>query len=154
MTSTQARDETIAELDRSVRDTLDYFAGPGRANPARIDRWGAWDVLAHLPYWHYATAWGIRSATLGGPPWQVPGTADEVNDACLALQAGDGVDDILDRLRRLQERLVSAAREAPDWDAPAFRMPDGRLVSIQQRLETIARHWRGHLDALREAGAN
>ena len=152
MTSQPSTDDLIANLESSVQDTLAYFEGAGRTTGARIDRWGAWDVLAHFPYWHNATAWGIASATLGGPPWQVSGSADEVNDAALALHAGEDVDALIGQLRQAQARRVRVARQPADLDAPAFRMPDGRLVSIRQRLETIARHWRGHLDALRDAG--
>ena len=152
MTSQPSTDDLIANLESAVRDTLTYFEGAGRATEARIDRWGAWDVLAHFPYWHNATAWGIASAGLGGPPWQVSGSADEVNDAALALYAGEDFDTLVGQLRQAQARLVRVARQASDLDAPAFRMPDGRTVSIRQRLETIARHWRGHLDALRDAG--
>jgi hypothetical protein len=144
----QTKDELIAELERSVRDTLAYFDGPGRQSNARIGDWGAREVLAHFAYWHYATAWGITSATLGGP-WQLSGNADETNAACLALLAGEGFDDLTAQLRQAQQRLVRAAGAAADLDVTAFRMADGREVSIRGRLETIARHWRGHLDALR-----
>ena len=106
-------------------------------------------MLAHFPYFHYATTWGIQSAATGGPPWVLSGTADEINDACLRMHAGERFDDLVAELRRAQERLVSAARAAPDIDAPAFRRPDGETVSIRQRLEMIARHWRAHVEALR-----
>ena len=108
-------------------------------------------MLAHFPYWHYATTWGIASAAAGGPPWQLSGTADEINAACLTLHRGEDFAELIGELRRAQNRLVRAARAVHDLDAPAFRAPDGRLVSVRQRLETIARHWRGHLQALREA---
>ncbi len=151
MTTDTSRDELIAELEQAVRDTLSYFEGPGQASSARIDEWGTWDVLAHLPYWHYATAWGITSATDGGPPWQLSGSADEINAACLKLHEGETFSDLVSQLERAQERLVRAARGADDLDAAAFRMQDGREVSIRQRLETIARHWQSHVQALRDA---
>ena len=151
MTADQARGSLIRELEIAVEETLAYFQGPGQRSAARIDRWGAWEVLAHFPYWHYATTWGIASARLGGPAWLLTGTADEINDACLVLHAGESFDDLLRQLRLAQARLVRVAREAPDLDAPAFRMPDGRSVSIRQRLETIARHWRTHLQVLQVA---
>ena len=151
MTTTQSKDELIAAVESTVNETLAYFEGPGQSNRARIDQWGAWDVLAHFEYWHYATAWGIESAGMGGPPWQLSGTADQINDACLALHQGESFDELIARLRRATGRLVRAAQGAQDLDAAAFRAPDGRTVSIQQRLETIARHWRGHLQALQQA---
>lgn len=151
MTTQISREELIAAVESAVQGTLAYFEGPGRESPARIGRWGSWDVLAHFPYWHYATTWGIESAAAGGPPWLLSGAADQINDACLGLHAGEGFDQLVSQLRLAQARLLRAAGAAQDLDAPAFRMPDGRIVTIRQRLETIARHWRGHLDALIQA---
>jgi hypothetical protein len=148
MTSQPTKEQLIAELDRTVNDTLDFFDGQGRQSETRVGDWGALQVLAHFPYWHYATGWGITSATLGGPPWQLSGTADEINAACLAMMTGDGFDGLIGLLRRAQVRLVQAAQAAPNLDAIAFRMADGREVSVGQRLEIIARHWRSHLEQL------
>ncbi|MGD9891173.1 MAG: hypothetical protein AB7R89_03580 [Dehalococcoidia bacterium] len=147
MTTPSTKDDLLLALDRAVQETLTYFDGPGRA-AAPPGQWGAWDVLAHFHYWHDATAWGIASASLGGPPWQLSGSADTINAAALAVRAAEGFDDLLRQLQQAQARLLHVARTAPDLDAPAFRMSDGRLVSVGQRLETIARHWRGHVAAL------
>ena len=152
MTIHATRDDLINAVEDAVGETLAYFGEAGGTTPARIDRWGAWEILAHFPYWHYATAWGIASTAAGGPPCQISGTADEINHACLQLHAGEDFDDLIGQLRLAQQRLLRVARAAEDLDAPAFRMPDGRIVAVRQRLETIARHWRTHLHALREAG--
>src|SRR5579883_3469866 len=145
MTTTQRKDELIADLEAAVTETLLRFEGPGRAAQTRIDRWGAWEMLAHLPYWHEATAWGIASAAQGGPPWLISGTPDEINAAALRTHAGESLDAIVAQLRQATARLLRVAREAPDLEATAFRFPDGRTLSAGQRLEMIARHWRGHL---------
>ena len=151
MSSRSGRDELILAMDRAVQETLGYFDGPGKTKSARIDRWGAWDVLTHFLYWHDATGWGIESAGMGGPPWPVPGTADEVNDAALALHGGESFDAIVRQLRESHARLLRAARGAEDLERPAFRLNTGRLVTISERLETLGRHWRSHLQALKEA---
>lgn len=151
MTTPSTKDALLEDLDRAVQETLSYFAGPGRT-AAPPGQWGAWEVLAHFPYWHAATAWGIASATRGGPPWQLSGSADEINAAALSVLASDQYDDLLRQLEQAQRRLLEVARAASDLDAPAFRMGDGRIVSIGQRLETIARHWRGHVAALQGSG--
>ncbi len=154
MTPQSSTDTLLLTLDQAVQETLTYVAGPGRTAAASTDQWGAWEVLAHFPYWHDATAWGIASATLGGPPWQLSGSADEINAAALAVHVQDSFDDLLQQLQQAHARLMHVARAAPALDAPAFRMADGRLVSVGQRLETIARHWRGHLQALQQAGTS
>ncbi len=151
---TQGRDQLVAELEAAVNETLAWFTGPGRVSQTRIERWGAWEVLAHLPYWHEATAWGIASAALGGPPWLVSGTADEINAAALRVHAGESVDAIVAQLRQATARLLRVAGEAPDLEATVFRFPDGRTLSAGQRLEMIARHWRGHLQQLAGGAAS
>ncbi|MBI2886560.1 MAG: hypothetical protein HYY02_05070 [Chloroflexi bacterium] len=151
MTTAASKEELIGALERSVSEVLAYYDGPGQATKARIDRWGAWDVLAHFLYWHYATTWGIQSAAVGGPPWKLSGSADQINEACLPMHQGESFEQLLGQLRRAQERLLRAARSAPSLQAPAFARPDGGAVTIGQRLETIARHWAGHLQALKEA---
>ena len=65
MMAEQSKAELITALQSAVDETLAYFEGAGRRNPARIGQWGAWEVLAHFPYWHDATAWGIRSGAGG-----------------------------------------------------------------------------------------
>ena len=50
MTAEQSKAELIGALQSAVDETLAYFEGAGQRNPARIDRWAAWEVLAHLPY--------------------------------------------------------------------------------------------------------
>jgi hypothetical protein len=72
MTTPASTDVLLANLDKVVQDALAYFTGPGRTSDARVDRWHARDVLMHFIYFHDATAWGIQSAALGGPPWHVP----------------------------------------------------------------------------------
>lgn len=151
MTTEPATEALIAELDRSVSAVLDYYAEAGRTNPARIDRWGAWEVLGHFVYWHHATAWGIASATLGGPPWLLSAGADATNDAALAVRAGESFDDLIAELRAAQARLLRVARAAKDLDAPVFRRADGTSISGRERLQMIARHWGSHLQELQRA---
>lgn len=153
MTSQPSLAELRDALETTVTETLAYFAGPGQRSAARLDRWGAWETLAHFLYWHDATAWGIASAGRGGPPWPLPASADAINDTCLRLRTGESFDDLIGQLRQAQARLVRVAGEAGDLNAAAFRRPDGGLVSVRERLATIARHWRGHLQALQAADA-
>ena len=152
MATAPSKEALIAAVEAAVGETLAYFDGPGQRSTAMVGDWGAWDILAHLWYFHYATTWGIRSSMVGGPAWKLPGTADEINAACLPLHRGESFDQLIAELRLAQERLLRAAREAADLDAPAFERTDGTTVSIRERLETIARHWNGHLRALQEAG--
>jgi hypothetical protein len=141
----------LADLDRVVQDALAYFEERGRASEARVDRWQARDVLMHFIYFHDATAWGIQSAALGGPPWSVPADSDLVNEVCRRLHEHEGFDELLAQIRLAHARLLRVARSAPDLDAPCFRRATGELMTGRQRLELLARHWAGHVRELEEA---
>ena len=107
----------------------------------------------HFIYFHDATAWGIQSAALGGPPWPVPGDADTVNEVCRRLHEHESFDELLIQLRQAHARLLHAARSAPDLDKPCFKRSTGEVMTGRQRLELLARHWAEHVRELQEAGA-
>jgi hypothetical protein len=144
-------DALIQKLDDVVNDVLTYFDGPGRTTTARVDRWQARDVLQHFLYFHNATAWGLESATLGGPPWPLPTDADTINEVCRRLHAHESIDDLIAQLRFAHARLSAAARRSPDLDRPCFRRANGETVSGRQRLEVLARHWAEHVQELQAA---
>ena len=151
MTALPSKDVLLANLDTVVKETLSYFEGPGRVTTARVDQWQARDVLMHFIYFHDATAWGIQSAALGGPPWPVPADADTVNEVCRRLHAHESFEELLAQLRQAHARLTAAARRAPDLDKPCFQRSTGDLMTGAQRLELLARHWSEHVQQLREA---
>ena len=144
-------DAIIQTLDQVVNGVLAYFAGPGRTNRARVDRWQGRDVLQHFIYFHDATAWGIQSATLGGSPWPVPADADFVNEVCRRLHEHETYDELLAQVRLAHARLMGAARNAPDLDKPCFQRVTGEMMTGRQRLEVLTRHWAEHVRELEEA---
>ena len=152
MTTAPSRDP-IAALDAVVQDVLGYFAGAGRSTAARVDRWQARDVLMHFLYFHDATAWGIESAAVGGPPWPVPTDADTVNEVCRRLHEEESFDDLLTQIRLAHGRLLRAARRSPDLDRPCFKRANGEVSTGRQRLEVLARHWAEHVRELQAAAA-
>jgi hypothetical protein len=118
---------------------------------ARVDRWRARDVLMHFIYFHDATAWGIQSAALGGPPWPVPADSDTVNEVCRRLHEHETFDELLAQVRQSHARLTRAAGTAPDLDTPCFRRANGETMTGSQRLEALARHWAEHVRELQAA---
>ena len=152
MTAQPSKDVLLANLDAVVTDTLAYFDGPGRVTDARVDQWQARDVLMHFIYFHDATAWGIQSVALGGPPWPVPADSDTVNEVCRRLHAHESIDELLAQLRQAHARLVRAARDAADLDKPCFQRPTGDPMTGSQRLDLLARHWAEHVRQLQQAG--
>ena len=135
MTTTASTEALIANLDKVAREVLEYLAGPGRVSSARVDRWQARDILMHFIYFHDATAWGIESAALGGPPWPVPADSDTVNEACRRLHEHESFDELLTQLAR-RTRGCSARRAArPICDKPCLQRSTGEVLTGRQRLE-------------------
>jgi hypothetical protein len=151
MTTPASKEALLGNLDQVVQDTLAYFSGPGRSTPARVDRWQARDILMHFLYFHDATAWGIQSSALGGPPWPVPADSDTVNEVCRRLHEHETFDELLAQVRQAHARLAHAVRLAPDIDRPCFRRSTGDTMTGRQRLEVLARHWAEHVRELQEA---
>jgi hypothetical protein len=150
---TDDKDHLIQTLDRVVNDVLAYFAGAGRTNTARVDRWQARDVLQHFLYFHDATAWGIESAAMGGPVWPLPADADTINEVCRRLHEHESLDELISQLRLSHARLAAAARRSPDLDRPCFRRLNGETLTGRQRLELLAHHWAEHVQELQTAAA-
>jgi hypothetical protein len=146
-----SKEALLAHLDSVVRDTLAYFDGPGRLTSARVGHWRAADVLMHFIYFHEATAWGIQSAALDGPPWPVPADSDTVNETCRRLHADETLDDLLAQVKQAHARLARAVSNAPDLDRPCFRRATGETMTGRQRLELLAQHWASHVRELQEA---
>src|SRR5438094_8624912 len=120
--STMPRTEVrLANLDRVVQETMAYCEGPGRATNARVDRWQARDVLMHFIYFHDATAWGIQSVALGGPPWPVPADSDTVNEVCRRLHEHESFDELLAQVRQAHARRAHADRKAPGAAEPCVQ---------------------------------
>jgi hypothetical protein len=153
MTTPPSKDALLATLDQAVQETLAYFAGPGRTSTATVDRWQARDVLMHFIYFHDATAWGIQSAALGGPPWPVAADADTVNEVCRRLHAHESFDELLAQVRQAHARLASAVKSSPDIDRPCLKRATGELMTGRQRLELLTKHWREHVQELQAAAA-
>src|SRR3989454_10871161 len=151
MTTMAQKDVPLANLDRMVQETLAYFDGPGRATNARVDRWQARDVLMHFIYFHDATAWGIQSVALGGPPWPVPADSDTVNEVCRRLHEHESFDELLAQVRQAHVRLVRVAGRAPHLANARFQRATGELMTGRQRLELPARPWTEHVQHLQEA---
>ena len=153
MTEPASKSALLADLDRAAQETFAYFESAGRTTDARVDRWQARDVLQHFIYFHDATAWGMQSAAQGGPPWLLPADADTINEVWRRLHAHESVDELLVQLRQAHARLMRAAREVPDLEAPCLKNARGEVSTVRQRLERIARHWREHVQELQAAAA-
>jgi hypothetical protein len=151
MSTLPAKDVLIANLDKVAQETFAYFDGPGRATTARVDRWQARDILMHFIYFHDATAWGIKSAASGGPPWTLPADSDTINEVCRQLREHESFDEILTQLKQAHARLMRVARSTPDLDQPCFKRSNGEAMTGRQRLDLLARHWTEHVHELQQA---
>jgi DinB superfamily len=153
MAVTQQIEDLIRALEQSVATGLAYFQGPGGQARGKAGTWGPREVLCHLVWWHQATVEGMESVLSGGKPYRFYASVDEMNARAVGRLAGQDIAQLSELVRQLQARLVKAARALPDPNATVLVTGDGSGRSVQQRLETIARHWSEHVRALQAPSA-
>jgi hypothetical protein len=77
---------------------------------------------------------------------------DSMNAESVRLHQGESFADLVREARRLQTALTDAARLLGDLDTVILERPE-RSATARQRLETLARHWQGHVAALEGAAS-
>ena len=148
-------EDLIESLSQAVRDGLRYFGGPGATSQVVVGEWGPREVLSHCLYWHDSTMQGMESVVRGEEPFHIDAPVDDMNARAVARYEGRDITQLVDEARRLQERLVQAARALNDLDATVMVRPhEGGNLSARQRLEMIAGHWRGHVRELESAAGS
>ena len=153
MVASQQIEDLITALEQRVEAGLAYFQGPGGQGQVRVGKWGPREVLCHLAWWHQATVEGMESVLSGGKPYRFYASVDEMNARAVGRFAGKDMTELVELGRQLQARLVEAARAIPDPSATVLVTGDGSGRSVQQRLETIARHWSEHVRTLQAPSA-
>ena len=149
MTTDQKIETLISSLDETVKTGLAYF----ESNADSEDRVGIWtprEVLCHMIYWHQATVEGMETVASGGEPHRIYASTDEMNARAVGRASGKSVPQLIEELRPLQERLVSAARSMSDPNTTVLIRGNGSELSAAQRLELITSHWNEHLKELRD----
>ncbi len=160
MAEGQQIDSLITALEQSVESGLAYFQGPGGQSKVKIGRYEPREFLCQLVWWHQATAEGMESVAAGGAPYRIYASVDEMNARAVARFAGKDIHQsgtygasLVDLARQWQARLVKAARALPDLSTTVLIIGDGSGRSVQQRLETIARHWGERVNELQALSA-
>ncbi|MCH7606530.1 MAG: DinB family protein [Chloroflexi bacterium] len=148
MTQAETLDQLIDSAEAAVRRTLEYLEGPGATSTARIDRWGVWEISAHLLHWHRVTAEAAQAAARGEAPVRITSPVDDINAEVVAKAAGMSLQQIATELSQVHQTMIRAIRDLPDADVVLMHRPDGSSPSAKDRLRTIAHHWTEHLEEL------
>ena len=147
-----ARDQHIDGLIASLEDAVDaglaYFAGAGARSDVRAGEWGPREVLCHMVFWHQTSVEGMESVSSGGPPKRLDAPTDELNAAAVESMAGQTTVQLVDQMRGLQSRLVTALQALPDPSITVLVRNDGAESSAIERLQRLAIHWREHMSEL------
>ena len=146
-------DNLLTGVQGVVDEGLMYFQGPGATSQARVDLWGPHEMLCHFLFWHEVTVLGMESVAAGGEPTKTDAPVDELNANVVSGRSGQGFSQLIQEARQLQERLEQASQALTDLDAVVTVRFDGTQLTARQRLETIAHHWREHLDQLQAAAS-
>lgn len=152
MTTQPGVDELVVPVQKTVREALAWFSGPGAAATVRIGQWAPREVLAHLIYWHEVSAQGMESVARGGQPVSLESQIDSINARAVAGYQGKSLLQVVAEASKAQERLVKAAGAVPDLDAVVVQR-GAHSFTTRQRLEMIVGHWRGHLDELQRVAS-
>ena len=152
MAESDTLDQLLGPAEDAVQRTIAYLEGPGATSTARIDRWGVWEIAAHLLHWHRVTAEAAIAVARGEPPSRFTSPVDDINEEVVAKSAGMSLAQLVSELKGAHGTLVQAIRDLPDPDAALMLRHDGSSPSAKDRLRTIAHHWNEHLDELLAAG--
>ena len=151
MPTNQEKEALLQEVDSVVQDACAWFEGPGLTSQARVEEWGAWEVLAHFLYWHNLTAESVKSVAEGGPPLGLPAPLDETNSIAIARQAGKTIPDLVAELRNIHSQYVQEVQSFDNLDVPIRIRPNGTHATVLHQLQQNSNHIRGHMQQLREA---
>ena len=148
MAQSDTLDQLLVPAEEAVQRTLAYLEGPGATSTARIDRWGVWEIAAHLLHWHRVTAEAAIAVARGEPPSRFTSPVDDINEEVVAKSAGMTLAQLVSALKGAHGMLVQAMRDLPDPDAVLMLRHDGSSPTAKDRLRTIAHHWTEHLEEL------
>ena len=148
MAQSDTLDQLLVPAEEAVQRTLAYLEGPGATSTARIDRWGVWEIAAHLLHWHRVTAEAALAVARGEPPSRFTSPVDDINEEVVAKSAGMNLAQLVSELKSAHGTLVQAIRDLPDPDAVLMLRHDGSSPTAKDRLRTIGHHWTEHLEEL------
>ena len=148
MAHSDTLDQLLVPAEDAVRRTLAYLEGPGATSTARIDRWGVWEIAAHLLHWHRVTSEAALAVAKGEPPIRFSTPVDDINEEVVAKSAGMSLSELVSELKGAHGTLVQAIRDLPDPDTALMLRHDGSAPTAKDRLRTIAHHWTEHLEEL------
>ena len=148
MAQSDTLDQLLVPAEEAVQRTIAYLEGPGATSTARIDRWGVWEIAAHLLHWHRVTAEAALAVARGEPPSRFTSPVDDINEEVVAKSAGMSLAQLVSELKSAHGTLVQAIRDLPDPDVVLMLRHDGSSPTAKDRLRTIAHHWTEHLEEL------
>ena len=149
MNTGQDVDALLSVLEETVNEGLSYFEGPGLSSELKIGLWTSREVLCHMVYGHQSAVDGIESVLSKGSPYRIYASTDEMNARAIGRASGKPVAKLSAEVRELQVRLSKSAREMPDPNTIIVIRGDGSEISMLQRLERMANHWKAHLEELK-----
>jgi hypothetical protein len=149
MTTGQKVDSLISDLQSVVDESVAFYGGPGATIEKQIGYWTPREVFCHLIWWHEATAQGIESVASGGEPYKYHASGDQMNARAVGRKSGRTMAQLIDEFEGVHQRLVNAAKTITNPEAIVLVNAEGTGLSAAQRLERMAKHWKGHLDEVK-----
>lgn len=112
--------------------------------------WGPKEVLAHLVYHHELYA-NLVEAFLAGTPMEPPrGTFRELNAQAVAASRGIPPSELVDRLRKANQRLVELYQQNNPREIMVEIKAGAKLRTLAELVPEVEAHVRNHLKRLRK----
>ena len=146
----QELENLISSLDQAVEDGLAYFSKLETESDVRVGEWGPREVLSNMIIWHQSSIDGMESIFTDNPPPHMTGKTDELNARAVEATAGQSLGQIIEHMRALQARLLTAVRALPDPTVAilincATERSSHVGSNALQRLKILADHWNEHV---------
>jgi uncharacterized protein with von Willebrand factor type A (vWA) domain len=132
---------TIASFTQFIQELPDELLQPAG--------WGAREILAHIVFWHEIHAATIEAICNGREPHLLSGVFREFNARAVKENVGASIEQLLERLQRAQEKMEQTASLPGVMQRSMFIKQGSKERSIQEVLERIEAHIRGHHVELR-----
>lgn len=143
----------VEKLDDTVSAFIAYVLNlPETARrPSRKEEWGAWEIMAHIVYWHEQYATILADLLAGRVPSYPQGTFRENNAKATKEKAPYSIEDLAHRLREVQGHLVLLSQQERVQSLALSFKEGGKAWPFEAAINRVEQHIRTHLLGLRKA---
>ena len=142
-------ERSLAELGEVVAEAVRLFSSVDENLPDGDQT--ARTVLAHLVFWHRQYVAIASALAQGRAPTLLEGRFPAFYQQAAREFAAVPMPALAGQLAEFQARLDDALRAIPDWSVEFPIKQGGKVISVEERVPSLAAHIRNHVISLRKA---